>query len=113
GVERNADLNHFKAAYHELLRHFHPDKFRQSSKELREEVEQVFQGINAAWNQVQDEWQRNSKASQEPLSPLSPQASASADAGHPGHAQVTEVDSGGGQESLPSDKLSKEALEKS
>ncbi|HZS08935.1 MAG TPA: DUF4388 domain-containing protein [Blastocatellia bacterium] len=95
GVERNADLSHFKAAYHELLRHFHPDKFRQSSKELREEVEEIFQAVTAAWNRVQDEWQRNPRAVRGRSSAPS-QTSASAPAG---------------QEILPSDNLSQEALE--
>lgn len=58
GASAGAGREQLRAAYHELLRCYHPDKFRQASQALRVEVEEVFKGINIAWNRVQAEARR-------------------------------------------------------
>ncbi|MFN7949912.1 MAG: DUF4388 domain-containing protein [Blastocatellia bacterium] len=58
GLSAGAGREQLRAAYHELLRRYHPDKFRQASQALRVEVEEVFKGINIAWNRVQAEARR-------------------------------------------------------
>jgi tetratricopeptide (TPR) repeat protein len=58
GLDESAGTERIRATCHELLRRYHPDKFRQASQALREEVEEVFKGINVAWNRVQAEARR-------------------------------------------------------
>ncbi|HWQ36381.1 MAG TPA: DUF4388 domain-containing protein [Blastocatellia bacterium] len=58
GLDESAGTEQIRPACHELLRRYHPDKFRQASQALREEVEEVFKGINVAWNRVQAEARR-------------------------------------------------------
>ncbi len=109
GVERRDGLAGFKTAYHQLLRAFHPDKFRQSSQELREEIERIFKEINVAWNKVQDELQRD-----EPAQPLktSPQfvTPISGFAVESGSLPSAKADLGTGAEMLPSGAVSPESL---
>lgn len=51
----DADMEQLRAAYYDLLRCYHPDKFRQAPRKLREEVEEIFKQINIAWSFVQQE----------------------------------------------------------
>jgi tetratricopeptide (TPR) repeat protein len=58
GVSRSSSVEKLRAAYYELSRRFHPDRFRQASKALREEVEQIFRQITEAYNQARAELQQ-------------------------------------------------------
>jgi tetratricopeptide (TPR) repeat protein len=101
GFGQQAEIEQIRAAYHELLRRFHPDKFRQASKSLREEVEEVFKSINEAWQQIQNAAPQNSQ----PSSPDLATASISL-----GNANAAQADIAPGEEIRSADKLSAKEL---
>ncbi len=100
GVERSEGLAGFKTAYHQLLRTFHPDKFYQSSQELREDVEQIFKEINAAWSKVQDKLEQAHR--EKPVQALHPATQfvtpTSGFLVEPGNLQNARADLGAGTE---------------
>ena len=57
GVSRDVTAESLRDAYYEMSRRFHPDRFRQASKELREEVERIFHHVNNAYQLVRNERQ--------------------------------------------------------
>jgi tetratricopeptide (TPR) repeat protein len=52
GVSREATVENLRSAYYEMSRRFHPDRFRQASKALREEVEQIFPHLTDAYHRA-------------------------------------------------------------
>lgn len=55
GLARGATSEQLQEAYYKLSRQFHPDRFRQASQSLREEVEKVFAQITQAYHQARAE----------------------------------------------------------
>lgn len=58
GVSHGTTLEGLRNAYYELSRRFHPDRFRQASKELRQEVEQIFRDLTDAYHRARAGMQR-------------------------------------------------------
>ncbi len=59
GVSHGATLEGLRNAYYDLSRRFHPDRFRQASKELRQEVELIFRHLTDAYHRARAGMQRN------------------------------------------------------
>jgi Flp pilus assembly protein TadD len=58
GVNHGTTVEGLRNAYYELSRRFHPDRFRQASKELRQEVEEIFRHLTDAYHRARAGLQR-------------------------------------------------------
>ena len=57
-IDRSADLDQIKDAYHTLARNFHPDRFHQGTTELRKNIESAFARIAQAYETLSDSGRR-------------------------------------------------------
>lgn len=53
-ISRSADLEEVKSSYRTLARNFHPDRFHQSSPELRKSIESAFTRVAQAYETLSD-----------------------------------------------------------
>ncbi len=77
GVPRNASRQEIRAAYHQLAKVWHPDRFRHEDPELQERATRELQRINDAYQQL-DLHSKNSnqKSAWHPRHPSAPPGSA-------------------------------------
>jgi tetratricopeptide (TPR) repeat protein len=59
GVSNTAGIESLRNAYYDLSRRFHPDRFRQASQELRQEVEQIFRHLTEAYHRARQHMQHS------------------------------------------------------
>ena len=64
GVDRNADDDEIKKAYHDLARKYHPDKYRDS--DLADLAEEKMKEINDAYDQIVNSRRSRATAERKP-----------------------------------------------